>query len=403
MEPLVIDYLRTHSAAELLRDHGVKFAIGTRPYKASLNYDQELVKDENLLARECRGLILATPDGSSFPVVNGSSAAKRSGSTDIIGETIVLARPMDRFFNYGAGAAPAIDLVHPESRVFEKLDGTLCIVYFDIHAREWCVATRSVPDADRTIDGFGEHTFGTLFEHALMEHLGETFTSLVNGLRHQYTYCYELTTPQNRLVVDTKEPKVHTLAIRHLNGDEVCPTTDRFEHAVPVCPSWPLRSPEDLFAFVNSRPPSESEGVVVRLPGFRRVKVKSIAYRASAKLRDEVRPGPRGLLECVLVGQDEDVFPMLPEYMQKAGAKIKTAFEAWVAKYDAAYPRLFAESGGDRKRMAVVVQRDGFLIGPMMELFSGRCTSTRGWVDRARKPEGWGDAFLDNLVTQISE
>ncbi len=201
-EPLVVEYLRTHSAADLLAAHGVKLSSGTRGYKASLNYDQLQAKDSDPLACECRGLILATPDGRPLP------------TDGVVGETIVMARPMDRFFNHGAGAAPAVDIEHPESRVFEKLDGTLCIVYWDQHAREWCVATRAVCDADRTIDGFGEHTFRTLFEHALREHVGLSFDAFTEKLFSLWTYCFELTTPQNRIVVDNRESKVHCLAIR---------------------------------------------------------------------------------------------------------------------------------------------------------------------------------------------
>ncbi len=389
--PLVVEYLRTHSAAELLAEHGVKFAIGTRPYKASLNYDQLLAKDSNPLACECRGLILATPDGSPLP------------TSGVIGATMVMARPMDRFFNHGAGAAHPLDLAHPDTRIFEKLDGTLCIVYFDDHCGEWCVATRAVCEADRAIDGFGEHTFRTLFEMALAEHLDAGFAEFTRELRSGHTYCFELTTPQNRIVVDNRVSKIHTLAIRsRARGTEYCPTSDADLLLVPPCPSWPLRSLTDLLAFVNSRPPSESEGVVVRLPGFKRVKVRSQAYAAAARMKESVSASPRGLLECILLGQDYDVFPMLPAYMQTAGSKLKDDLAAWVASYDDAYPRLASEAGGDRKTMALAVQRDGFWIAPMMERFGGKCDSTRAWIDRAKRPEGWGDTFLDNLAALVA-
>ncbi len=162
------------------------------------------------------------------------------------------------------------------------------------------------------------------------------------------------------------------------------------------------RTVDDLLAFVNSRAPSESEGVVVRLPGFRRVKIKSQAYAAAARMRESVSASPRGLLECVLLGQDGDVFPMLPTYMQTAGARIRDEFGAWVERYDDAYPRLAAEAAGDRKTMALAVQRDGYWIAPMMERFAGKVTSTRAWVDRAKRPEGWGDTFLDNLAARVA-
>ncbi len=389
-EPLVVGYLRSHSAADLLRDHGVKFAIGTRGYKASLNYDQLLAKDSDPLACECRGLILATVDGAPLP------------TEGVVGDTNVMARPMDRFFNHGSGAAPAIDLEHAESRVFEKLDGTLCIVYWDQFAREWCVATRAVCDADRTIDGFADHTFRTLFEAALREHRKLAFIEFTARLFPLWTYCFELTTPRNRIIVDNRESRLHVLAIRsNLDGHEYCPLNAN-DSGVPPCPSHPLTSLADLLAFVNSRAPSESEGVVVRLPGFRRVKIKSIAYAAAARMKESVSASPRGLLECVLLGQDADVFPMLPQYMQTAGAKIKSELADWISRYDAAYPRLAAECGGDRKTMALAVQRDALWIAPMMERFAGKVDSAQSWIDRQRRPDGWGDTFLDNLAARIA-
>jgi hypothetical protein len=74
-----------------------------------------------------------------------------------------MALPMGRFFNYGQGAAAAVDLDSTETRFCEKLDGTLCIMYWDRHLGVWSVATRSVPDADLPMDGFGNQTFADLF------------------------------------------------------------------------------------------------------------------------------------------------------------------------------------------------------------------------------------------------
>ena len=91
--PLVVEYLKTHTAAELMAEHGVKFSIGTRPHKASLNYDQLASRQNDPLACECRGLVLCTPDGSPLP---------REG---VIGETVVLAQAFDRFFNHAGPLA----------------------------------------------------------------------------------------------------------------------------------------------------------------------------------------------------------------------------------------------------------------------------------------------------------
>lgn len=200
--PLVLDYLLTHSLADLFAEHGVRASISTaNPYKASFNYDQIAARNDDPLAAQCRGLVLTTADATPFPT---------SGPC---GELFVLARPMDRFFNLGHGPGGSAvvsddELSHPDARVYEKLDGTLCIVYYDpflpvgrddrgspAEYGDWCVATRSVADADRVIDGFGDHTFRSLFEEALVD-AGTTWRELTESLDIRTTYCFELTSPR---------------------------------------------------------------------------------------------------------------------------------------------------------------------------------------------------------------
>ena len=189
--PRVLTYLRDHSVAELFAEHGVRVSVATaNPYKASLNYDQLTARNNDPLASQCRGLVLATIDGTPFP------------TDGPCGDLMVLARPMDRFFNLGHGPDGSADIIdedlaHPDARVYEKLDGMLCIMYYDPHAPNqgelgdpsnpasygaWCVATRSVPDADRVVDGFGDHTFRSLFEHAIRNRVHRSmFGGLIEG------------------------------------------------------------------------------------------------------------------------------------------------------------------------------------------------------------------------------
>ncbi len=131
-EPLVIPFLRSHSFADLYAKHAVRVSIGTRPHKASLNYDQIAAREDDALACQCRGLVISTRGGSPLP------------SEGPVGDVVVLARSFDRFFNLGQQHAAKVDPSHDGTRVFEKLDGTLVIVYWDPHMGEWCAATRAV-------------------------------------------------------------------------------------------------------------------------------------------------------------------------------------------------------------------------------------------------------------------
>ena len=146
----------------------------------SLNYDQIEAKETDPLAQECRGLVLSCEDGHSLL----SQAVEVNGklSYDHIspGKTRILAYPMKRFFNHGQGSAADINWADPNLAVLEKLDGTLCIVYFDPFTNKWCVATRSVSEADLLMDN-GIFTFRTLFEKAVEETSGNFQCSMTRN------------------------------------------------------------------------------------------------------------------------------------------------------------------------------------------------------------------------------
>lgn len=411
--PLVVEYLRTHSLAELREAHGVRAgALAVGGHKVSLNYDQLAARDADALACECRGLVLATPDGSPFPL------------TGPCGDLEVLAWPMDRFFNLGAGAAHVVDdatLGHEEARVYEKLDGTLCIVYYDSLAPNegelgdpanprsygmWCVATRSVPDADRPIDGFADHTFGSLFRHSVWCVTNKTWAEFSRQLARGHTYCFELCSPRaGSGVVRYGVDQPCLLAVRATRpidcGRELDP--DRIAQLIDVAPA-PTHALGTLAALhdaVESRPPSEHEGVVVRLPGrapnggFLRVKVKSAAYVAAHGLSSGAVASPRNLLRAVVSGQWDDVRVMVRPDLRDRGDALAGALRTWCISADVTHRRLFEEHGADRKAYALAVQAAGLPIGVMMSMWTGKVRSASEFI------AGCSDPALDALAGWI--
>ena len=432
--PLVLDYLLTHSLADLFADHGVRASISAaNPYKASFNYDQIAARNDDEFAAQCRGLVLTTADATPFPT---------SGPC---GELFVLARPMDRFFNLGHGPGGSAvvsddELSHPDARVYEKLAGTLCIVYFDpfipnqgelgdpsnpASYGDWCVATRSVADADRVIDGFGDRTFRSLFERALRD-AGSSWTEITNQLSRHFTYCFELTSPRaGSGVVSYEDDKAWLLAVRHTQtGREMCPssldgvrtvdgvsapsTTQGLLHA-------PTHSPGSLSAMralVEARSPRDAEGVVVRLGqkscgAYHRVKVKSLAYVAAHGLSGDAASSPRNLLRIILTGQWDDVRVTCKPYLIEQGDALASGLARWLARIDGEFKRIMQataapDDGKPRRAFALAVQAAKLPIAPMMSIWTAQVDSARAWVDAARREDGeWGDAFLDNLATWL--
>ena len=114
----------------------------------------------NDTTRQCRGLIL-----------------------DLEGN--VVARPFKKFFNYGEGHAPDLDLDAPVV-VTDKLDGSLGIRYLAPDG-DWAIATRGSFASDQAI-------------HATA--LLRTKYAKARQMRDDLTYLFEIVYAANRIVVD---------------------------------------------------------------------------------------------------------------------------------------------------------------------------------------------------------
>lgn len=391
---LVQTYLETHSLAELRKQHGVKHRWSTqRPGVFTLNYDQLEVCDTDPLSQECRGLILR--------MRHLYDAADHDGApmdSLVIGETEIVALPFARFFNHGTGPCADVDLGN--ARFYEKLDGTLCIVHHDGGA--WHVATRGVPDADVPIDHH-EGTFRTLFERALRE-CGERYglaTELGQGLDPERTYLFELTAPENQVVVKYDDRAVSLLGIRHRKtGHEYPP--EMLGDLYLVCPSHRVE-PATLSDFVHTRDPMQHEGLVVCDDLFRRAKVKSAGYLALAHVRDSVGSSDRRLLELVLNDRHEsaEIQNLLPRSLKTRLVEVSIGLGLYLSAADRWYEANVTP--GDRKAFALRIQHGGEWMAAHMHRFSGKSTSARGFVQSAKREGTWPDTFLDHLLEGAAE
>lgn len=399
---LVQKYLETHSFGELAKEHGVYASFSKSGHKFSLNYDQIEAKESDPLAQECRGLVLSREDGSSM-VAPGADVPTRDAITP--GPTKILAFPMKRFFNHGQGSAAPINWSDPNLAVLEKLDGTLCIVYWDPFTSKWCVATRSVPEADLLMDN-GLFTFRTLFEKAVQDTMKMSFDIFTKCLVKEMTYCFELTTPYNRIVVQYIQNGITLLAVRYL------PTLEEMNPAklaiveigeVPCVQAHTYTSINELVDWVSSLNPMEHEGVVVRDSNYNRIKVKNAAYVAYNRVRDTLGASERNCMEIILQEKDDDVIPFLPEEIVNNLLKIKAGFQRVLKQYDEAYLAAKAQADvikpGDKKTFAILVTKDKSLWNaPFFQIFDGKANSMKDFIAKNRKDGTWGNSFLDKLL-----
>jgi hypothetical protein len=436
---LVQEFLQNHSFKELQEQHGVYASFSKSGHKWSLNYDQIEAKEADPLAQECRGLVLACEDGHVAPFIEKEGRANRDHI--IPGKTKILAFPMKRFFNHGQGSAATINWGDPKLAVLEKLDGTLCILYHDPFTNQWCVATRSVPEADLLMDN-GIFTFRTLFEKALLETCGKNFNQFTSDLNSRITYCFELTTPYNRIVVYYPESRITLLAARRLYGDleefdfsnlggmgwvEYDELDDNIkEHltslghdakdtpeafvakpydlaGVPVVKAYTYTTIDQLLTWVSSLNPMEHEGVVVRDANFNRIKVKNAAYVAYNKVRDTLATSARNCVELILAEKDDDVISFLPEDIVNNLLKIKAGIQQGIKQYDETYQQAYQQANAvksdDKKTFAILITQDKKLwTAPFFQMYDGKAANMKDFIMKNRKDGTWADSFLDKIL-----
>lgn len=415
MKLLVQEFLETHSFADLAREHGVYASFSKSGHKFSLNYDQIEAKESDPLAQECRGLILALENGSYILAEGTTGFASRDSV--VPGKTTILAYPMKRFFNHGQGSAANINWSDPKLAVLEKLDGTLCIVYYDRFTGEWCVATRSVPEADLLMDN-GIFTFRTLFEKALKDTSGFSFEEYTSKLDHEITYSFELTTPYNRIVVNYPNNGVTLLAARNVlyqsdQWGEKCVSLDEINistidtFGVPKVQAHTYTSVQELIDWVSSLNPMEHEGVVVRDSNFNRIKVKNASYVAYNKVRDSLGNSERNCLEWILAEKEDDVIPFLPEEIVKNVLRIKEGTQRVIKMHDEAYleakAMADASNPGDKKTFAILVTKNKKLwTAPFFQMFDGKADNMKDFIKKNRDKSGtWSNSFLDKILEMI--
>lgn len=302
-ELIVQKYLRSGNTLDKLKD---EFAVdGTRHPRYNnlihLKYDQIGADWSNELTKECRGLIL-----------------------DENNDYAVVARPFDKFFNYGESHAADIDWA--SSTVDEKLDGSLCILYW--YDGMWHVATTGTPDGGGEVSGYS-FTFNDLF-----------FRTLGNSRPDEYhsncTFMLELMSPYNRIVVSHPKPIVKLIAVRENNTGNYLPMDNLlWRGGVPKrVRSFKLSSIDKIIDTFDTMSPLEQEGYVVHDRHGNRIKVKHPGYVAIHHVVFGL--SERRMVDIVLANEVPEVlvsFPELSDHIDKIKSKIDAYCDGAIAKF----------------------------------------------------------------------
>jgi T4 RnlA family RNA ligase len=277
-------YLRSgNSLGDLKAEYGIDAKWSERHDGLVLfKYDQIESPEAHPIVCECRGIIL-----------------DEAHNWDIV------ARPFDRFFNWGSSNCAQIDW--STARVQEKVDGSLMTVYY--YGGQWNVASSGNPDAAGEVNGFG-FTFNDLFWKTWEE---QGFSA--QHLHTNFTYIFELTSPYNRIIVPHKEAKLTALGLRNRDSGVEYPVSI-LESIFPVVQEFPLQSIEDVLSSFSNFEGLNQEGYVIVDGAFNRIKVKHPGYVALHRMKDSLTATKKNLVEIVRQNEGEEFLTYFPEFKE---------------------------------------------------------------------------------------
>lgn len=220
----------------------------------------------------------------------------------------VIAWPFEKFFNHGEQLAATI--YWPGARVQEKVDGSLIILYH--YAGKWHAATSGMPDAGGQVNGFAM-TFADLF----WQTIGPAF---FDGIKEPWledtTFLFELSAPENRVVVRNTERKVTLLGARmRLDGTWAtgCQEFAR-RYGLTHVREFPLTSLDAALATFETMDPLQQEGYVIVDSSWNRIKVKHPGYVAIHGMRGEGALSPKRVLNLIREGETTEILAHFPEW-----------------------------------------------------------------------------------------
>lgn len=284
----VQEYLKNKSIDDLANEYNID--IKRYPDSVVLNYRRFLLpgmSNDCALVRECRGLQLGLNTWDVYP------------------------RAFNRFFNYGELAGQDFDFSSAE--VYDKIDGSLCILYWHPTSQQWELRTRGTAFAENVA-----HDDKTSFRDLALRALAlEELQSI--SLNRGYSWVFELVSPLNRVITYYPEPRLYLLAaFNNKTGEEL-----EYGTALSDCLANNIRFAEVkryAFSGINAlldmarKLPKDQEGYVLRDSANRRLKVKNPAYVFMAKAYGNVHLDPTRLLDIAASGEMEEFIAYFPEY-----------------------------------------------------------------------------------------
>lgn len=283
----VIEYIR-NNGVEALKE---EFGIIVKEYPNGLmvlNYDQIRSPKTEVIVQECRGLIL---EQDTFNVVS---------------------RSFDRFFNYGEAPDTQHSLDMSSATVYEKVDGSLIKIYY--YGGNWHISTRGTAFAE------SETSMGIKFYELVHKALDcqdeDDFQFLCDKWLHEdWTYIFEITSVENRVVKHYTGYTLYYLASRHNNtgvyGDDY-EARVAYHMGVVLPKRYNFQTLEQCVEASKELKDLDEGYVVYNENGEPICKIKSPAYLAVHRIRGEGL-SPKRIMQLVLMNEQDEYLSYFPE------------------------------------------------------------------------------------------
>lgn len=181
----------------------------------------------------------------------------------IDGNGDILARPFQKFKNYEEYDPSEVDM-SLDFDIFEKMDGSLIILFYYRARDKWIVASR-----------------GSFMSEQSLEAEKMLNPNVFEGLSVNLTYLFEVIYPENRIVVDYGDMRQLVLlaVIETSSGYEVSYEAmyGAFSSIFTIVKKYPLKNITDLLD-LKKLEEDNKEGFVVKFSNGFRVKVKFAEY-----------------------------------------------------------------------------------------------------------------------------
>jgi hypothetical protein len=291
----LINLIRKDGLSKVVMDY--KLSLTVYDDRIVLNYDQIDSPRFNLICDQARALILSK---DSFNVI---------------------ARSFDRFYNLDEGVGPQnaglqkrydqfMEYPFEKSYVLNKLDGSLISMYF--YGDTWNCATRKRAFAE------GTSTFGRTFDDIFKASLNYKDIANFRNNYKFFTWVFELTSPENRVVTPYSEINATLIGARNnsnyyeLTSSELDDIANKYGIPRPQCFSLPntsVKSKEDVVKIVSQFNPMDEGVVLVYEDGGKshwRIKCKNQSFVAIAHMRENGGISPKNIIQLIMTNDHHE-------------------------------------------------------------------------------------------------